>query len=92
MNWSKFILKALLIIICKVRGPFITLNGITIHTKVPQSITRAILYLYSGAIKFDGILSIHLNMNRFHTMLQYLVLHKKMVKDNDFFSLPHSIS
>jgi hypothetical protein len=50
------------------------------------------LYLYSGAIKFDGILSIHLNMNRFHTMLQYLVLHKKMVKDNDFFSLPHSIS
>jgi hypothetical protein len=43
-------MKVLLIVIWKVGGPFFTLNGITIHTKAPQSIIKAILYLSSGAI------------------------------------------
>jgi hypothetical protein len=33
MNQSKYSLKVLLIALCKVGGPFLTPNGITIQTK-----------------------------------------------------------
>jgi hypothetical protein len=44
-------LKVLLTIFSKVGGPFLTPNGITIPTKAPQYVTKAILYLSLGAIE-----------------------------------------
>jgi hypothetical protein len=51
MSWFKFSLKVLLTALWKVSGPFLAPNNITIQTKIPQSITKIILYLSSGAIK-----------------------------------------
>jgi hypothetical protein len=51
MNWFKYSLKALLTTFWKVGGPFLTLNGITIQIKAPQSVTKELLYLPSRAIK-----------------------------------------
>jgi hypothetical protein len=42
-------LKVLLTILWKVGGPFLTPNGITIQTKVPQYVIKVILYLSLGA-------------------------------------------
>jgi len=41
MNWSKYFLKALLIALWNVGGPY----GITIQTKAPQSIAKVSIYL-----------------------------------------------
>jgi len=46
MNWSKYYLKALLIIFWEVGGPFLTPNGITIQTKAPQSITKFVFIYF----------------------------------------------
>jgi hypothetical protein len=92
MNFSKIFLKVMLIILWKVGGPFFTPNGITIYTKAPQYITKVVLYMFLGAIEIDGILNIHLKMNRLHTLLQSSKLHQKMVKDKDLFWLPYSTS
>jgi hypothetical protein len=46
MNWSKYFLKALLITLWNVGGPFFTPNGITIQTKAPHSITKVVLHGY----------------------------------------------
>jgi hypothetical protein len=35
MNWLKYFLKVLVIVLWKVGGPFLTPNGITIETKIP---------------------------------------------------------
>jgi hypothetical protein len=51
MNWFKYYLKALLIVLWKVGGPFFTLNGTTIQTKAPQFVTKVVLYLSSRDIK-----------------------------------------
>jgi len=48
MKWSKYYLKALLIIFWEVGGPFLTRNGITIQTKAPQSITKKNLIYLRG--------------------------------------------
>jgi hypothetical protein len=48
INWYEYSLKALLIVILKVGGPFLTLNGITIQTKPLQFITKVVLYLSLG--------------------------------------------
>jgi hypothetical protein len=53
MNWSKYFLKALLIALWKVDCPFFIPNGITIQTKVPEFVTKVVLYLSSGAIEIS---------------------------------------
>jgi hypothetical protein len=81
MNWSKYSLKVLLTTIWNVGGPFFTQNGITIQRKPPQPIIKVVLYLFLRVI-----------MNRLHTMLQCLGIHKKIVKDKDFLWLPFAFS
>jgi len=51
INWSIYFLKALLTILWKVGGPFLTPNSITIQTKVPQYVIKVILYLSLGVIE-----------------------------------------
>jgi hypothetical protein len=44
-------MKALLIVIWNVGGPFLTPNGITIQTKAPQFVTKVFLHLFLSIIE-----------------------------------------
>jgi hypothetical protein len=51
MNSYKYFLKTLLTAIWKVGGPFLTPNGIIVQKKVPQFVTKVVLYLSLRVIK-----------------------------------------